>query len=184
MWRFKPTLEKMKRANNAIDSTPYRVTLRAFHPLRGIGTKCATSGRESSPTKANDTLPPMRLAIILASMSFLLASMLNADELLMPEAIYGFEVRPSLERLNLAEGLSAYGALCLFKRSQTDGSTSKILIFSDSLAEYLGTLQVPSVNLTFLINETTSNNMLATIHGKRFEDFKPAMYLIRKEKHQ
>jgi len=124
----------------------------------------------------------MRMAIILASLSFLFASMLNAGEPLMPEAIYGFEVRPSLERLNLAEGLSAYGALCLFKRSQTDGSTSQILIFSDNLAEYLGDLQIPSVSLTFRINEMTGNNMLATIHGKRFEDFKPKMYLIREEK--
>jgi hypothetical protein len=132
------------------------------------------------------------MAMLAACVLLLHALQAIAGEGPLPDAIYRFELGPSLERLNLADGLTKFGKPCSFTRQEPDGSISRVVVFSDKLAAYLATLQMPVVTLTFEVPEypdmpkpaNPKRNKLATVHGRKMSDFGEGLCIIRKEDQQ
>jgi hypothetical protein len=114
------------------------------------------------------------------SLWLLLATALSAGEPALPNAIYRFEIRPSLEKLNLTDKLASFGTPCSFTRQESDGSVSRVIVCSDELANYLATLQMPIVMLTFESKGGTT--CLAAVQNKGIEVLgRRSIYFIRKE---
>lgn len=132
----------------------------------------------------------MRWFILAVGLWLSLAVQAGAVEPRLPDAIYRFEIgEPSLEALNLVDGLGNGEKSCSFKRQESDGSVTRVVLFSDKLAAYLATLQMPSVMLTFKLAENTDlkkpvsshRTQVATIHGRDISDFQIKTCVIRKE---
>lgn len=131
----------------------------------------------------------MRTAILAACILLLQALRAVAEEASLPDAAYRFDLKPSCEALNLPDGLLRFGKPCSFTRQESDGSTTRVVVFCDKLVEHLATLQMPVVTLTFEVPERpdmpkpvkSEQIMLATVHGRKMSDLGRGMYLICKE---
>jgi hypothetical protein len=132
----------------------------------------------------------MRLAIFAASIWFLQAVLASAGEASVSDGIFRFEGETALEKLNLADGLASSGKPCSFTRQESDGTVTRVVVFSDKLATHLASMQMPGVMLTFKfpdvppgwsLENDVERNQIATIYGKDIGHFGTGIYIIRKE---